>query len=103
MRLNKPAVGIVPDADGVGYRFVASDGGVFTFDAEFRGSLGDITLIQAVNGMINYGNGYLMVARDGGIFASDSHGRRLSDQDFHGSLGDVPLSSPIVGIAAIPI
>ena len=30
----------LPDADGVGYWLVASDGGIFAFQAPFRGSMG---------------------------------------------------------------
>ncbi len=40
LHLNKPIVGISPTADGKGYWFVASDGGVFAFSAPFRGSMG---------------------------------------------------------------
>jgi hypothetical protein len=73
---------------------VASDGGVFAFEAPFLGSLGDIRLNRPVTGMVAYGNGYLMVAEDGGIF-------NFSDQPFSGSLGAEPPAHPIVSVAAL--
>ena len=52
---------------------MASDGGVFSFEAPFRGALPAIVpyhLLQApVNGMVAQGTGYLLVAGDGGVFA----------------------------------
>ena len=56
---------------GQGYRFVASDGGVFDFgDATFWGSTGGIHLNEPVVGMAvtPSTNGYWLVASDGGIF-----------------------------------
>ena len=56
---------------GQGYRFVASDGGVFDFgDAGFYGSTGGIPLNAPVVGMADTPstNGYWLVASDGGIF-----------------------------------
>src|SRR5438876_7901726 len=82
-RLNAPVQSLVPDADGAGYWLVASDGGIFAFDAPFRGSMGSVRLNKPVKGMVRYGNGYLMVGSDGGIFA-------FSDQPFAGSLGANP-------------
>jgi len=84
----------VPDGDGEGYWLVASDGGVFAFDAPFRGSLGGIRLNQPVTGMVRFGDGYLMVAADGGIFD-------FSDQQFFGSLGGNPPPNPITAVAAL--
>jgi ribosomal protein L24E len=55
--------------DGSGYRFVASDGGIFSFHLPFEGSEGSVRLNQPVVGMAAQGNtGYWMVAKDGGIF-----------------------------------
>ena len=82
----------VPDPDRAGYWLVASDGGVFAFDAPFRGSLGNVRLNKPVTGMIPYGNGYLMVGEDGGIF-------NFSDRAFRGSLGDRPPARPIGSVA----
>ena len=96
--LDSPVVGLASDPDGQGYWFVAGDGGVFGFDAPFRGSIPGVLpagtqLAAPINGMVPYGNGYLLVAGDGGVFT-------FSDLAFLGSLGDVTLDSPIVGIAA---
>jgi ligand-binding sensor domain-containing protein len=84
----------VPDGDGVGYWLVASDGGIFAFDAPFRGSMGSTPLNKPVTGMVAFGNGYLMVGSDGGIF-------NFSDRPFHGSLGADPPSDPITSVAAL--
>ena len=80
MHLNKPIVGIAPTPDNRGYWLVASDGGVFAFNAPFRGSMGAHQLCnRPVNGLVAYGNGYLMVASDGGVF-------NFSNKPFVGSL-----------------
>jgi hypothetical protein len=83
---------------GQGYRFVASDGGVFDFgDASFRGSTGGMTLNKPVVGMAATPStsGYWLVASDGGIFS-------FGDAQFRGSMGGRPLNEPIVGMAATP-
>ncbi len=83
---------------GEGYRFVASDGGVFDFgDAAFWGSAGGMSLNAPVVGMAvtPSSNGYWLVASDGGIF-------NYGDAAFFGSMGGRPLNKPIVGIAATP-
>ncbi|MGH9043207.1 MAG: hypothetical protein ACRDZ3_23610, partial [Acidimicrobiia bacterium] len=92
IKLNAPVQSLVPDPDGVGYWLVASDGGVFTFESVFRGSMGGQPLNQPVTGMVPFGNGYLMVAEDGGIF-------NFSNKAFSGSLGDKPPANPIVAVA----
>ena len=50
---------------------MASDGGIFAFDAPFHGSTGNIVLNKPVVGMAAApnGKGYWFVASDGGIFA----------------------------------
>ncbi|MGH9004015.1 MAG: hypothetical protein ACRDYV_12895, partial [Acidimicrobiia bacterium] len=85
---------LVPDPDGAGYWLVASDGGVFAFDASFRGSLGGVRLNRPVTGMVPFGNGYIMVGEDGGVF-------NFSDRPFSGSLGDRPPAHPVVAVAAV--
>ncbi len=58
-------------ANGKGYRFVASDGGIFTYgQAPFDGSTGSLALVAPVVGMAadNVTNGYWLAAADGGIF-----------------------------------
>ncbi|HEY1827712.1 MAG TPA: hypothetical protein VGF87_06815, partial [Acidimicrobiales bacterium] len=83
---------------GSGYRFVASDGGIFDFGtAPFEGSTGSIHLTAPIVGMAGTpsGNGYWLVASDGGIFA-------FGDAQFWGSSGGTRLNKPIVGMAATP-
>jgi hypothetical protein len=83
---------------GQGYRFVASDGGVFDFgSATFWGSTGNITLNKPVVGMASTPstNGYWLVASDGGLFS-------YGDARFFGSMGGRPLNRPIVGMASTP-
>jgi hypothetical protein len=81
-----------------GYRFVASDGGIFDFgSASFEGSTGDLALSAPIVGMAPTpdGNGYWLVASDGGIFT-------FGDANFYGSMGSARLNAPIVGMAATP-
>jgi hypothetical protein len=83
---------------GQGYRFVASDGGIFDFgSAAFYGSTGGIPINAPVVGMADTPstNGYWLVASDGGIFS-------YGDARFFGSMGGQPLNKPIVGIAKTP-
>ena len=79
-----------------GYRFVATDGGVFAYGsgAPFLGSMGGTPLNAPVVGMavMPGGDGYYLVASDGGIFAFGS-------AHFYGSRGGQPLNKPIVGMA----
>ena len=59
-------------ADGQGYWFVATDGGVFAFgDAAFRGSAGAGPLNAPVVGMAADAatGGYWLVGADGGVFS----------------------------------
>ena len=92
-RLNAPVQSLVPDGDGLGYWLVATDGGIFAFDAAFKGSMG-ASLNKPVTGMVRFGDGYLMVAEDGGIFS-------FSDKGFFGSLGDNPPARPVVSVAVL--
>ncbi len=83
---------------GQGYRFVASDGGIFDYgDAGFWGSTGSLHLNAPVVGMAvtPSTDGYWMVAADGGIFD-------YGDARFDGSMGGRHLNRPIVGMAATP-
>ena len=89
--------GPVPCTPGVGYRMVASDGGVFSFCRVFLGSTGGTHLNRPVVGMATSpdGGGYWLVASDGGVFS-------FGDARFYGSTGAVHLNAPIVGMAAPP-
>ncbi|HET9772473.1 MAG TPA: hypothetical protein VFS16_16385, partial [Acidimicrobiia bacterium] len=83
-----------PTFSGPGYRFVAADGGIFSFgDAKFHGSAGGTKLARPIVGMASTPSnaGYWLVASDGGIFA-------YGDAKFHGSTGELKLNSPIVGM-----
>jgi hypothetical protein len=77
-----------------GYWLVASDGGIFSFDAPFDGSTGNIRLDRPVVGMeaAPNGSGYRLVASDGGIFCFHL--------PFEGSEGAVRLGAPVVGMTA---
>ena len=77
-----------------GYRFVASDGGVFDYGAPFLGSMGGMPLNKPVVGMavMPGGDGYDLVASDGGIFSFGS-------AQFYGSTGSLRLNAPVVGMA----
>ena len=79
-----------PSGTPVGYRFTASDGGIFTYGNQpFCGSTGGIHINQPVVGIANTADdgGYWTVARDGGIFS-------FGDATFYGSTGSIHLNQP---------
>ena len=86
-----------------GYRFVASDGGIFNYGpstgggAPFLGSMGGQHLNAPIVGMATMpaGDGYYEVAADGGVF-------NFGSAQFYGSTGSIHLNKPIVGIAVTP-
>jgi Glycosyl hydrolases family 43 len=89
---------VPPGTTPIGYRLVASDGGIFSFgNLPFCGSTGSITLAKPVVGIASTpdGGGYWAVASDGGIFA-------FGDAGYYGSMGGKHLNAPIVGMAATP-
>ena len=96
VHLDAPVVGIATDRTTGGYWLVASDGGVFAFNAPFRGSTGDVRLARPIVGMATdpNSNGYYLVASDGGVFAFG--------EPFLGSTGGVHLTKPVVGMAVDP-
>ena len=51
MTLNKPIVGMAADPATGGYWLVASDGGIFSFNAPFDGSTGGMPLNKPIVGM----------------------------------------------------
>ena len=75
---------------------VASDGGIFSFNAPFYGSTGSMRLNRPIVGMsaAPNGKGYWLVASDGGIFSYNT--------PFYGSTGSIRLNQPITGMAAAP-
>jgi hypothetical protein len=77
-----------------GYWLVASDGGVFAFNAPYYGSTGSLHLNQPIVGMTHAeGQGYWLVAKDGGVFSFGP------GAIFHGSTGSIHLNQPIVGVS----
>jgi Tol biopolymer transport system component len=94
-----PCIGSTCPAGGSGgYRFVAADGGIFSYgSAGFLGSAGDKKLNRPIVGMASTpdNKGYWLVASDGGIFS-------FGNAAFHGSTGALRLNSPIVGMTAHP-
>ncbi len=91
--LNKPIVGMAVDPATRGYWLVASDGGIFSFNAPFFGSTGAIRLNKPIVGMAptENGGGYWLVASDGGVFT-------FGNAPFFGSTGNLVLNKPVVGI-----
>ena len=90
--LNAPIVGMAVDRTTGGYWLVASDGGVFAFNAPFHGSAGSLRLNAPVVGIAPTldGSGYRLVAADGGVFSYNA--------PFYGSAGALSLNKPVVGI-----
>ena len=90
-------VALATDPATGGYWVVASDGGVFSFDAPFYGSAGALSLARPIVGAASApdGGGYWLVASDGGVFS-------YGDAHFFGSMGGQHLNQPIVGMAATP-
>ncbi len=87
-----------PQQGDLGYRFVASDGGVFNFgDRTYYGSAATIKLNQPIVGgaQTASGKGYWLVASDGGVFS-------YGDAQFYGSTGNIKLNKPVVGIQPTP-
>jgi hypothetical protein len=88
-------VGIAANIATGGYWLVASDGGVFAFDAPFFGSTGAIRLNQPIVGMAatTDARGYRFVAADGGVF-------NFGDAKFGGSSSGSG-TSPVVAISPV--
>ena len=79
-----------------GYWMAASDGGIFSYDAPFFGSMGGKPLNAPIIGITAdpKTGGYWEVASDGGLFAFNA--------PFFGSMGGKPLNKPVVGMVATP-
>jgi hypothetical protein len=95
--LAKPIVAMAADPATGGYWLLGGDGGVFSYDAPFYGSTGNIRLVEPAVGLeatLN-GGGYRFVASDGGIFD-------FGNAPFYGSLGGIKLNKPVVGMADDP-
>ena len=92
-----PAKDITEGPPGQGYWILGEDGGVFSFNVPYYGSMGGQRLNKPVQGMeaTPTRKGYWLVGGDGGIFT-------FGDAAFHGSTGDKQLNAPIVGMAPTP-
>ncbi len=84
-------------ANGQGYWEVASDGGIFSFNAPFYGALAGWPLVQPVVGLTATpsGLGYWIVTADGGVFP-------FGDAKGYGSMSGKPLNAPIKSLIAGP-
>ncbi len=74
-----------------GYWLVASDGGVFAFDAPFEGSTGALVLNRAVVAVAPTpdGAGYWLAGADGGVYA-------FGTASYRGSVSVPPLAGMVV-------
>ena len=95
-----PGIGVrtpardITEGPGGGYWLLGEDGGVFSFDVPFYGSMGGQRLNRPVVGMEATASraGYWLVAGDGGIFS-------FGDAPFYGSTGNLRLNQPVVAMA----
>jgi SpoIID/LytB domain protein len=95
-----PGIGVktpardITEGPGGGYWILGEDGGVFSFDVPFYGSMGGQRLNRPVVGMEASATrqGYWLVAGDGGIFS-------FGDAPFYGSTGAMRLNQPVVAMA----
>jgi hypothetical protein len=91
--------GITASVGRTGYRFVASDGGLFNFGpgAPSLGSLGATALNAPIVGMgvMPAGDGYYMVDANGAVFPFGSAQQ-------YGGTTNLHLNKPIVGMAVTP-
>jgi hypothetical protein len=76
MTLNQPIVGMASDPDGDGYWFVAADGGIFSFNADFHGSgVGAVAAGDSVVGMVAHPDGgYWLITAKGSVMAYGAAG-----------------------------
>ena len=89
-------VGIAVTRDGGGYYLVGQDGGVFSFgDARFQGSLGATAVGTSIAGIAvdNATQGYWLVGANGSVYTFGAPS--------FGSLVNVALHAPVVGISSI--
>jgi hypothetical protein len=95
--LARPIVAMATTANGLGYWEVASDGGIFSFNAPFYGALAGWPLAQPVTGMTvtPTGKGYWIVTGDGAVFP-------FGDAKGYGSLVGLHLNAPIKSLIAGP-
>jgi hypothetical protein len=92
---NPPAV--PSNASAKGYWFLGKDGGIFSFDAPFHGSLPGLGIKTQVLNMASTpsGNGYWILGKDGGVFA-------FGDAKFHGNTVGINLAAPVISLTPTP-
>jgi len=97
LSLARPIVAMATTANGAGYWLVASDGGIFSFNAPFYGALAGWPLRQPVTGITATpsGHGYWIVTADGSVFP-------FGDAHSYGSLFNVNLNAPIKSLIPGP-
>ena len=90
-------IGMAASSSGRGYLLATASGRVLRFgDAKFHGSI--VARIKDRVATIvetNNGGGYWLACSNGGVFS-------FGDARFHGSVRGLPLSTPIVAMAATP-
>jgi FG-GAP-like repeat len=84
-------------ASAKGYWFLGKDGGIFSFNAPFHGSLPGLGIRTQVRNMAGAadGNGYWILGQDGGVFAFGS-------ARFFGNTVGLPLVAPIISLTPTP-
>jgi hypothetical protein len=85
------------DASAKGYWFLGRDGGVFSFDAPFFGSLPGLNIRTRVLNMAptKDGNGYWILGADGGVFA-------FGNARYFGNTVGLPLVAPVISLTPTP-
>jgi hypothetical protein len=80
-----------------GYWFLGRDGGIFSFDAPFHGSLPGLGIRTRVLNMAatSDGGGYWILGDDGGVFA-------FGNARFFGNRVGQPLAAPIISLTPTP-
>ena len=88
-----PIVGITADQATGGYWLASANGGAYSFDALFHGSMSGVALAAPIHAIAASPatGGYLLAAKDGGVFCFAA--------PYFGSMAGVPLAAPVVGLA----
>src|SRR5258706_1183030 len=95
--INQPLISMAATPTGKGYWLVAADGGLFSYNAPFFGSTGNLVLNSPVVDLAPTpsGKGYWMAAADGGGFS-------FGGAQFYGSMRCARLKLPVVARASSP-